>query len=77
MIIIRDKTHADQVERWAMFVLNNPDKWKIHQTRLLNAQIEKAQSFIRALAQTEDGKARIIEAYRIENKNAYEKLFRS
>lgn len=42
---MRDKSHTEQIERWARFVKNNPDKWKKEHTLFINAQIEKANEF--------------------------------
>ena len=74
---MRDRTHIEQVERWADFVRNNPEKWKPVHTKLINAQIIKARGVIDRLAKTENGKDKIIEAYGIRNKNIYRKLLGS
>lgn len=41
----RDKSHVEQIERWANFVKNNPGKWKKEHTAFINAQINKANEF--------------------------------
>ncbi len=46
---MRTKSHEEQIERWANFVKNNPDKWKQEHTRFINAQITKANEFYRTL----------------------------
>ncbi|MFH0837271.1 MAG: hypothetical protein V1870_04030 [Candidatus Aenigmatarchaeota archaeon] len=74
---MRDKSHIDQVERWANFVRDNPTKWKKIHTELIDSQIMKARQFVDKLAETDEGKKRIIEAYGIGNKNIYRKLLTS
>ena len=39
---MRDKSHGEQVERWARFVKNNSD-WKKHLKKFLDAQIIMAR----------------------------------
>lgn len=72
---MRDKSHGDQIERWAKFMIENPDKWKKIHTEFINAQFQKSEDFIKRLAKTQNGKEKIIEIYGIKNKNAYKKLF--
>ncbi len=56
---MRDKTHIEQVERWALFVKNNPDKWKSKVKDFLDAQIIMSRRFYKKLAETEEGKEKI------------------
>jgi len=49
----------DSVERWALFVKNNPDKWKAIHTKFIDAQFEKSREFYKRLAQTEEGRKKI------------------
>ena len=46
---MRDKTHMEQVERWALFVKNNPDKWKSKIKDFLDAQIIMSRRFYKKL----------------------------
>lgn len=46
---MRDKSHEEQVERWARFVKENPDKWKIKLKEFLDAQIIMARKFYKNL----------------------------
>lgn len=69
----RDKTHADHIESWAHFVKTNPNWKKIH-TEFINAQFEKANSFIKRLLKQPNGKEKIIKLYKIKNKKGYSKL---
>lgn len=61
-----DKTHSEQVERWAEFCRDNPDKFRIHLKKFLDSQIIMARNFYKRLAEKEDGKE-IIEKLRKQN----------
>jgi len=55
--MVRDKSHSEQVERWAEFVKNNPrKKWKLVLNELINAQYEIAGRFYKNLEKTEKGR---------------------
>ncbi len=56
-----DKSHEEQIERWAKYVKENPDKWKSKLTPFLNAQIIIANRFYKKLAETPGGKEKIKE----------------
>ena len=56
---MRDKTHTEQIERWANYVKNNPDKWKSKLQPFLDAQIIMARRFYKNLARIEGGKEKI------------------
>lgn len=73
---MRDKTHMEQVERWARFVKSNSNWKKIH-TKFINAQYEKAEEFIKRLSKEKGGSEKIIKLYGIKNKKGYEKLLGS
>ena len=54
---MRDKTHLEQIERWANFVKNNPrEKWKPRLNEIINAQYEIARKFYNNLEKTEKGR---------------------
>ncbi|MEA3329780.1 MAG: hypothetical protein U9Q06_03470 [Nanoarchaeota archaeon] len=55
----RDKTHQEQIERWAKFVKNNPDKWKLKFKEFINAQIIMSRRFYKKLAETPGGTNKI------------------
>jgi hypothetical protein len=56
----RDKTHMEQVERWARFVRDNPRRvWKKEQAALVNSQIAIANRFYRRLEKTAGGREKI------------------
>ncbi|MBU1622060.1 MAG: hypothetical protein KJ597_00640, partial [Nanoarchaeota archaeon] len=61
------KEHQDQVERWAHFVRNNPDKWKQIHTEFINAIFDKHYMFRARLLKTPHGKKKFIELYKIKN----------
>ena len=53
---MRDKTHIEQVERWAEFVKNNPiEKWKPALNQFIDSQFDMAQRFYKNLEKTEKG----------------------
>jgi len=54
-----DKSHEEQIERWAKFVKENPDKWKPELNRFLDAQINMANAFYKRLAKTKEGRDKI------------------
>jgi len=56
---MRDKTHNEQIERWANYVKENPDKWKSKIKPFLDSQIIIARRFYKNLSQTENGKEKI------------------
>ena len=56
---MRDKTHREQIERWAEYVKNNPKEWKKKLKPFLDAQIIMAKRFYSKLAETEEGRKKI------------------
>lgn len=46
---MRDKTHLEQIERWAKYVKENPDTWKAKLKPFLDAQIIIARRFYKNL----------------------------
>ena len=58
---MRDATHADQIERWAEFVRENPETWKSKLKPFLDAQILMARRFYKNLAKTPQGREKILE----------------
>ena len=71
---MRDKTHMEQVEKWACYVRDNPNSWKKIHTEFINALFKKHEDFIKRLAKTKEGKQKIIKLYNIKNINGYKKL---
>ena len=56
----RDRTHAEQVERWANFVKTHPRSVRIKQVRpLVDSQIIMANRFYERLSKTEGGMDKI------------------
>lgn len=56
---MRDKTHNEQVERWARYVKNNPNNWKSQLKPFIDAQIIMARRFYSKLAETPEGLEKI------------------
>ena len=56
----RDKSHAEQIERWANYVKDNPD-WKLKLKDFLDAQIIMARRAYKKLAETSEGREKIKE----------------
>ncbi len=54
----RDKSHQEQIERWAKYVKENPD-WKKKLKPFLDGQIIMAQRAYKTLSETEEGKRKI------------------
>jgi hypothetical protein len=65
--IKRDKTHIEQIERWAEFVRDNPDKWKIKFKEFIDSQIIMSRRFYKKLAETEEGREKIKILRRLKN----------
>jgi hypothetical protein len=55
---MRDKSHTEQVKRWANYVKKNPD-WKKKLKPFLDAQIIIARRFYNNLKKTPGGKEKI------------------
>ena len=55
----RDKTHEEQIERWAEYVKFHPKDWKKKLKPFLDSQIIISRRFYRRLAETEEGKKKI------------------
>lgn len=53
---MRDKSHIQQVERWAEFCRDNPAEFRKHLNVFLDAQIIKAREFYKRLNRTENGR---------------------
>lgn len=57
---MRDKTHDEQIERWAEYVRTHDD-WKEKLKPFLDAQIIMARRFLSALGETEEGRKKVLE----------------
>ena len=67
----------EQVERWANFVKNNPDKWKKIHSQFINAQFEKNRAFIKRLLKEPEGFEKIVKLYDIKNVEKYRKVLKA
>jgi len=56
---MRENSHKEQIEKWAEYVKNNPDKWKKQLKPFLDAQIIIARRFYKNLAETKEGREKI------------------
>ena len=63
--------HLQQVERWALFVKENPTKWKKIHTEFINALFEKHYSFRSKLLHMPNGKEKLMKLYNIKTKEGY------
>ena len=68
------ETHLDQVERWAEFVRNNPNKWKKIHTKFINSLFLNQQRVYKELSKTKEGKKKLIKLYGIKNLDGYPSL---
>lgn len=71
---MRDKTHAEQIERWALYVRENPDKWKSKLRPFLDSQIIMSRRFYKKLAETENGLEKIKLLRNIKNNTIIDSL---
>lgn len=55
---MRDKTHLEQITRWAEHVKNS-NNWKLELNSFINAQIEIARRAYKEFSKTEEGRAKI------------------
>lgn len=59
---MRDKSHDEQVKRWAEFVRDNPASvWKPEVKKIVDSQIIMANRFYARLAKTKKGREKIRE----------------
>jgi len=63
--------HQEQIERWALFVKNNPNSWKKTHTRFIDAIFAKHYQFRKELLKTPHGKEKLKELYLIKNVEGY------
>ncbi|MBS3163578.1 hypothetical protein J4427_02705 [Candidatus Woesearchaeota archaeon] len=57
---MRDKTHDEFIETWAIFVRNNPiEKWKPQIKNLIDSQIIIANRFYSHLLKTKNGEEKL------------------
>ncbi len=54
---MRDKTHNEQIERWAAFIKNKPqEEWRPKFNEFINAQFLLARKFYKNLEKSEKGR---------------------
>lgn len=55
--MVRDKTHSEQVKRWAEYVRDNPrEKWKKELKDFLDSQMIIARRFYKRLEKSSKGR---------------------
>lgn len=64
---MRDKTHSEEVERWARYVKDNPDKWKLKIKPFLDSQIIMSRRFYKKLSETKKGSEKIKRLRELKN----------
>ncbi|MBS3099806.1 hypothetical protein J4463_01145 [Candidatus Pacearchaeota archaeon] len=52
--------HSEQIERWANYIRENPEKWKSKLKPFLDAQIIMARRFYSELMKTEKGRQTLL-----------------
>ena len=57
------KDHDNQIERWALFIKENPTTWKKIHTEFINALFEKHEQFKARLEKTAEGKEKLAKLY--------------
>ncbi len=62
----------ESVERWAHFIRNHPNEWRAEHNAFINAQFEKHREAVQRIKASPNGRAKLIELYRIKNVAAYE-----
>ena len=67
-------SHEEQIERWALFVKNNPHSWKKTHTKFINAIFAKHYQFHDELLKTPQGKEKLKKLYQINNIEGYKWL---
>lgn len=58
---MRDKSHLQQVERWAEFCRSHPYEWKMVQKEFINAQFAMSERFFKKMLESPQGKERLEE----------------
>lgn len=56
---MRDKSHMEQVERWARFVKENPKRWKKEHKEFIDSQIRNANKFLNKLEALPGGREKV------------------
>ncbi|MBI4153045.1 hypothetical protein HY497_00850 [Candidatus Woesearchaeota archaeon] len=71
---MRDKTHMEQVERWAHYVKEHPAQWKKEHTAFIDSVYRMACDAIWRLSQQPGGREKIITLRGIKNTKGYPTL---
>ena len=71
---MRDRTHAQSMERWVEYINSHPE-WKQEHTEFINAQFEMSDKFVKRMLEEPQGKEMLRELYGIKNKRDYPSFF--
>ena len=58
-VSMRDKTHMEQVERWALYVKEHPTAWKKEHTAFIDSVYHMAWNAVERIAQQPCGKEKV------------------
>lgn len=70
------KERAEQIDRWAKYIQENPHIWREHHTRFLDDQLEMANAALRRIAKQPGGREKITQLRGITNKKVLDELCR-
>lgn len=62
---MRDKSHEEQIVRWAKYVKDNPNTWKAKVKPLIDGQIIISRRFYANLLKTKNGKEKLLKLRKI------------
>ncbi len=61
--------HSEQIQRWANFVRDNPNKWKPIHTEFINAIFEKQDEFLKEMKKTKEGRDKLKKLSALKKRN--------
>ncbi len=65
--IVRDKTHNEQIDRWAKYVRENPNNWKKEFNQFIDGQYAIARRFYEHLLKSKEGREKLRELGRLRD----------
>lgn len=69
-------SRTEQIDRWAEYILKNPEKWRDQHTAFIDAQLEIANTFLKNLAKQPGGREKLAEVRKIKNQRLLDELCR-
>ncbi len=76
MEITLKPSRIEQIDRWAEYILKNPEKWREQHTDFIDAQLEIANTFLKNLAKQPGGREKLAEIKGIKNQRLLDELCR-